>query len=111
MWLEHEEPVDAPQSDWRGRLSLASGLALAAGAMLSLTAFTQASVVAFLVSAAVGVVYPARRAWVSLRSRSLDINTLMVLAVIGALALGDVFEAASVVFLFAIAQWLEVRTM
>ena len=111
MWLEHEEPIRAAQSDWRGRLSVLSGVSLALGAALSFTSYTDASVAAFLVSAASGVVYPARRAWVSLKSRALDINTLMVIAVLGALALRDVFEAASVVFLFAIAQWLEVRTM
>ena len=35
----------------------------------------------------------------------------MVIAVAGALALGDWLEATSVVFLFAVAQWLEVRTL
>ena len=35
----------------------------------------------------------------------------MVVAVAGAMALGEWLEAASVVFLFAVAQWLELRTM
>src|SRR5262245_46989454 len=35
----------------------------------------------------------------------------MVIAVCGALALRQWFEAASVVFLFALAQWLEARTL
>jgi Cd2+/Zn2+-exporting ATPase len=35
----------------------------------------------------------------------------MVVAVVGALLLGEWLEAASVVFLFAVAQWLEVRTL
>ena len=46
-----------------------------------------------------------------MRSGSLDINVLMVIAVGGALVLRDYAEAASVVFLFAVAQWLEIRTM
>ena len=58
-----------------------------------------------------GGVFPARRAVTALRSRTLDINVLMVVAVAGALALGEWLEAASVVFLFAVAQWLEVRTL
>jgi Cd2+/Zn2+-exporting ATPase len=41
----------------------------------------------------------------------LDINTLMIVAVAGALVLGERLEAATVVFLFAVAQWLELRTM
>ena len=53
----------------------------------------------------------ARRAVTAIRSRTLDINTLMVVAVVGALLLGEWLEAASVVFLFAMAQWLEVRTL
>lgn len=37
----------------------------------------------------------------------LDINALMVLAVAGALSIGDYLEAGAVVVLFAIAAWLE----
>jgi Cd2+/Zn2+-exporting ATPase len=48
---------------------------------------------------------------VALASRALDINVLMIGAVAGAAALGDWFEAASVVWLFGIAQWLESRSL
>src|SRR5688572_2556538 len=37
----------------------------------------------------VGSVFPAQRAWQSIRSRSLDINVLMVVAVIGAMFIGE----------------------
>ena len=37
----------------------------------------------------------------------LDINALMVLATVGALAIGDYTEGAAVVVLFAVAAWLE----
>ena len=43
--------------------------------------------------------------------RELDINVLMLVAVVGAMLLGEWAEAATVVFLFAIAQWLESRSM
>ncbi|MBU4556992.1 MAG: cation-translocating P-type ATPase [Actinobacteria bacterium] len=52
-----------------------------------------------------------RRGLVSARARILDMNVLMSLAVIGALALGDHREAATVVFLFAIGGALESRSL
>mgnify|MGYP001486978780 FL=1 len=61
----------------------------------------------FLAAVAAGGVTTVSRAWHSLRGRTLDIHVLMVVAVAGALALGEYFEAATVVFLFAAAQWLE----
>ena len=54
---------------------------------------------------------PARKAWLSLKRRSLDIHVLMVVAVAGAMAIGEWAEGATVVWLFAVSQWLEVRTM
>ena len=66
---------------------------------------------AFLAAAITGGVFPARRALASIRLRELDINTLMIVAVIGALVLGEWAEAGTVVLLFAIAQWLESRSM
>ncbi|KAL3158590.1 hypothetical protein ABBQ38_010808 [Trebouxia sp. C0009 RCD-2024] len=39
----------------------------------------------------------------------LDINALMVLATVGALAIGDYTEGAAIVVLFAIAAWLEAK--
>jgi Cd2+/Zn2+-exporting ATPase len=59
----------------------------------------------------VGSVFPAQRAWQSIRRRSLDINVLMVIAVIGAMIIGEYEEAAMVVTLFAAAQWLEAQSL
>lgn len=47
------------------------------------------------------------RAWFALRSFRPDMNLLMVVAVLGAMGLGQWFEAASVSFLFALALLLE----
>ena len=55
--------------------------------------------------------FPAQRAVQSLRKRRLDINALMVVAVIGAIAIGEWEEAAMVVSLFAAAQWLEAQSL
>ena len=59
----------------------------------------------------VGSVFPAQRAWQSVKRHSLDINVLMVIAVIGAMAIGEYEEAAMVVTLFAAAQWLEAQSL
>ena len=65
----------------------------------------------FAVAAIVGAVFPAQRAFGALKKGNLDINALMVIAVAGAMAIGQFEEAAMVVSLFALAQWLEAQTM
>ena len=50
------------------------------------------------------------RAIGSLRMGVLDVNTLMGISVVGALALGDYSEAAAVAVLFAGSEWIEART-
>jgi Cd2+/Zn2+-exporting ATPase len=112
MWLEHEEPMlGGAALTWRWKLMLACGGLLASAAILGGLGFARATVPLYLTAVAAGIVYPLRRGLTAVRTRTLDINVLMVIAVVGALALGDWPEAASVVFLFAVAQWLEVRTM
>jgi Cd2+/Zn2+-exporting ATPase len=111
-WLEHEEPIIPPSSRARGVLVTVSALALVVGLVLQFAGGPPLlSVAAFIVAVVTGGVFPARRAIVSVRNRDLDINALMLLAVIGAMFLGEWAEAATVVFLFAIAQWLESRSM
>merc|ERR1719148_420420 len=47
------------------------------------------------------------KAFGALRNCILDINCLMVIATIGAIAIGDYTEACAVVFLFGLSEWLE----
>jgi Zn2+/Cd2+-exporting ATPase len=111
-WLEHETPLAPPSSRARGVLVGLSAAALLVGMALQLMAGAETwSVLAYVVGAVAGGVFPARRAVHSVRSRELDINVLMLVAVAGAMFLGEWAEAATVVFLFAIAQWLESHSM
>ncbi len=111
-WLEHEEPRPTSSSVWRERLVLLSGAFLALGLALQLWS---AAPVFWLPLYGAAVVLAgtqtARRAWNSIAAGHLDIHVLMMVAVIGAIALGDWAEGASVVFLFALAQMLESRAM
>ncbi len=68
-------------------------------------------IAAFVVAVLAGGRYVYRNAFTSLRHFHLDINVLMTLAVIGALAIGEYLEAATVVVLFAFAEWLEGASM
>lgn len=51
------------------------------------------------------LVFPA--AWKALLKFKLDMNVLMTVAVLGAWIIGEYAEAAAVVFLFALSEWLE----
>ena len=53
----------------------------------------------------------AVRAWRALKVRHLSIELLVTIAAVGALAIGEVWEAAAVTFLFMFGAWLEMRTM
>jgi Cd2+/Zn2+-exporting ATPase len=112
-WLEHEEPAPAGGSALtRQRLVIVSAVAFAAGFAASTFGVTGPAVwVPFLIAIACGGVYTVRRAFASVRAGHLDINALMVIAVIGAMSLQQWSEAASVVVLFALAQLLETRAM
>jgi Cd2+/Zn2+-exporting ATPase len=109
-WLEHEQPAP-PRADWRRQMVIGSGVLFGAGLALQLF---ESAVPAwpFLAGAVVlGGVPTTRRAMASIRARHLDIHVLMMVAVMGAVLLREWTEAASVVFLFAVAQLLEAGAM
>ena len=112
-WLEHEEPQPAATgAATRLRLIQLSAALLGLGFLQQLTgAQLTPSWLPFALSIALGVGPIASRAAVSIRAGGLDINVLMLVAVTGAAILGEWGEAASVVFLFALAQLLEARAM
>ncbi|MGH3875887.1 MAG: heavy metal translocating P-type ATPase [Actinophytocola sp.] len=56
---------------------------------------------------AFGMVYPVRNAWTMLRNKRFSINMLLIVAVAGAISLGNVAEAACVVVIFSLGVVLE----
>jgi Cd2+/Zn2+-exporting ATPase len=111
-WLEHEDARPIVPGDRRLPFTVASGGLLALGLALSFTGATAVpSWAPYLGAIALGGIYPVRRALTSVRSGVLDINVLMMVAVAGAMLLGEWSEGASVIFLFALAQLLESRAM
>src|SRR6185295_5017029 len=112
-WLEHEHPVGhSAAATSRQVLVAISGASLAVGMLLQwLAAPAILSLAAFGTAVLTGGVYTARRAWAATRVMALDINVLMLVAVAGAIAIGQWSEAATVTFLFAFAQVLEARSM
>jgi len=89
----------------------AGALLIAAGAIVEHTGAPLAARVLFAAAIALTIRMPARGAWKSMRAKRLDINTLMVIAVAGAMALGDWWEAATVIWMYDAAEWLEGYTV
>lgn len=91
--------------------AIAAGLVAVACAVGWFTPFPQWGTPVFVIATLIGSVFPAQRAWRSLQRGSLDINVLMIVAVAGALVIRQFEEAAMVVSLFALAQWLEAQSL
>jgi Cd2+/Zn2+-exporting ATPase len=99
-------------------LSIASGLLILAG--LAIRRFSQAIPQAdgewvadafLIVAAAIAGADIAQRAILSLRNRHISIELLVTIATLGALAIGEYWEAAAVTFLFIFGAYLEARTL
>lgn len=83
--------------------------------ILSIISFAHSSIeflkYAALLAVVVGCPLIVIRAVASIRRFILDINVLMLVASAGAIALKEYHEAAAIVFLFGISQWMEDRCM
>nr|WP_233531219.1 cation-translocating P-type ATPase [Paenibacillus alkalitolerans] len=65
----------------------------------------------YALSVFIGGYRPAKSAFYAIRSRTLDMNVLMTAAVIGAAAIGEWLEGAAVVWLFALGNVLQGRSI
>ncbi|GMI92904.1 heavy metal atpase 2, ARABIDOPSIS HEAVY METAL ATPASE 2 [Hibiscus trionum] len=94
------------QKKWPSPFAIACGLLL----LISLFKYVYPPLQWVAVAAVVVGVYPILlKGYAAITHFRLDINILMLIAVIGSIAMKDYTEAATIVFLFTTAEWLESR--
>jgi Cd2+/Zn2+-exporting ATPase len=107
-----EKPASLWEQHRRLVFTILSGALLAAAVAVRLLPAPSWAATAFYAAAMVsGGWMVARKGYFALRARSLDINALMTLAVIGAAVIGQWLEGAAVIFLFSLANLLESYSM
>lgn len=92
-------------------VTIISGLLIAAGWLLSKAGAQMFSDVLMIIAAIVAGYRIAQSALYALRFRVLGINALVTIAAVGAILIGEYWEAAVVTFLFALGSYLEARTL
>jgi Cd2+/Zn2+-exporting ATPase len=92
-------------------MMLGAGVSIALGAGLGWLGQETWALLPYALAVALSAGEPARAAWRSVQRRVMDIHVLMMIAVAGALILGEWFEAATVIWLFGVSEWLEAQTM
>ncbi|MFY3792713.1 heavy metal translocating P-type ATPase [Ureibacillus sp. MALMAid1270] len=89
-----------------------SGVLLAFGFIGSFTGLPPLmSTILYAIAMVISGAKPVRSAFYAIKSRSLDMNVLMSAAAIGATIIGEWFEGATVVWLFAIGNYLQNRSI
>lgn len=113
---ERAHPVAASPQNWlstyRTEISVVvSGALIVLGWLLGGLENETPSMLAYLLAIMAGGRITWRRAATSLMARTLDMNVLMTIAVVGAAAIGEWGEGATVIFLFALGGMLEARSL
>ncbi len=107
---DHHEETGEPESFWRiraARLAAASGLMLALGLAAGALGQPTVSTVALISALLLGGITFVPETLEALRHGRIGVGTLMTLAATGAVLLGQLGEAASLAFLYSIAEALE----
>ncbi|MEV0297446.1 heavy metal translocating P-type ATPase [Nocardia sp. NPDC050710] len=107
---DHDTAAEQPHRLWQVRelqLAAAAGLALAAGFAAGWSGAEMAATVLSLAAAAIGGATFVPGTLRALWRRRIGVGTLMTIALVGALALGQFAEAAMLAFLFSISEALE----
>ncbi len=92
-------------------LALAGGAALASEAAHGFALPTWVAAALALVAVLTCGLTTYQKGWIAIRNGNLNINALMSIAVTGALLLGQWPEAAMVMVLFTIAEWIEAKSL
>ncbi|XP_073390566.1 uncharacterized protein [Physcomitrium patens] len=101
------------RGEWKAAQKWPSPWTIASGILLGVSFFQYLyHPLKWVALGSVGVGIPplVLRSIAAMKSFILDINILMLIAVGGAIGLGDYLEAGSIAFLFTLADWLESRS-
>jgi len=90
---------------------LTSGSIAVAGWILGKYEFTMANHILMVTAAAIAGYPIAKNALMSLRFKVVGIEALVTIAAVGAIFIGEYWEAAAVTILFALGSFLEAKTM
>ncbi len=102
------DKASSPPRNWHLWLTILSGVGVGVGLALHWTdTWETLEKTIFLLAVISGGWFIAPKAWAALKRLSPDMNLLMSVAVLGALGIGAWDEAATVIFLFSVAELLE----
>jgi Cd2+/Zn2+-exporting ATPase len=108
------EEQEIAQLPWMIRLTLTCLIATVFGWVVSIESLGIPSIVAwalYAIAYASGGFYSIQEAWETLKERQFDVNFLMIIAALGAAAIGEPREGAVLMFLFSLSNTLETYAM
>jgi Zn2+/Cd2+-exporting ATPase len=108
----NKRSIETKKDDSVTNVVVLSGAFLLFGFLGSYTSVSASLItVLYALSIVIGGYRPAKSAFYAIKSRSLDMNVLMTAAVVGAAAIGEWLEGATVVWLFALGNVLQTKSI